>query len=350
MTEQNSVDGEDGATKNGQQDVGEFTGDSANFVSDDWFAEVGLNKKSVTLLKKECVSTVHVLSLLTGEDIVSLGSPLGQRKLMQEAIDTSFKSDRKEVVQPPLTSASPEDVKVVHTVADVHMVHTAPLATRGGDEAGGGVHSQHVDIQAVRRQAANLKTSDDWAFQLNASLDVEVCLLRGLTYAESTKRTYRTQRDSFLAFCNITGSCPVPASVETVCRYAALLARSLKFSSVRQYLNIIRLLHLEVGEINPLHCYLVQSMLKGLRRQLGDRVIRKLPISPSLLLNILSSLNLDNVLHSAVWAAGLLMFFCMLRRANVLVSSFRCFNVAKHLPCLRRCDISFFPLGCYDYN
>ena len=125
------------------------------------------------------------------------------------------------------------------------------------------------------------------------------------------KKTHRTQRDSYLAFCNITGSCPVPASVETVCRYAALLARSLKFSSVRQYLNIhvIRLLHLEAGEINPLDCYLVQSMLKGLRRQLGDRVIRKLPISPSLLLNILSSLNLDNVLHSAVWAAGLLMFF-----------------------------------------
>ena len=60
---------------------------------------------------------------------------------MQEAIDTSFKSDRKEVVQPPLTSVSPEDVQVVHTVADVHMVHTAPLATRGGDEPGGGVHS-----------------------------------------------------------------------------------------------------------------------------------------------------------------------------------------------------------------
>ena len=178
MTEQHSVDAEDGATKNGQQDVEAVTGDSAHFVFDDWCAEVGLNKKSVTLLKKECVSTVHVLSLLTGEDIVSLGSPLGQRKLMQEAIDTSFKSDRKDVVQPPLTSPPPEDVQVVHTVADLH---TAPLATRGGeppargnpnegggvqasvttraDEAGGGVHSQHIDIQAIRRQAANLKTS-----------------------------------------------------------------------------------------------------------------------------------------------------------------------------------------------
>ena len=109
--------------------------------------------------------------------------------------------------------------------------------------------------------------SDDWA---NASLGVEVCLLRGLTFAESTKMTYRTQRESYLAFCHITGSCPVPASVETVCRYAALRV----FSSVRQYLNIIRLLHLEAREINPLDCYLVQSMLKGLRRQLGYRVIR----------------------------------------------------------------------------
>ena len=145
MTKQHSVDAENGATKNGQQDVEAVTGESAHVVFDDWCAEVGLNNKSVTLLKKECVSTVHVLSLLTGEDIVSLGLPLGQRKLMQEAIDTSFKSDRKDVVQPPLTSPPPEDVQVVHTVADVH---TAPLATRGGERPARGNPNEGGGVQA----------------------------------------------------------------------------------------------------------------------------------------------------------------------------------------------------------
>ena len=64
---------------------------------------------------------------------------------MQEAIDTSFKSDRKEVVQPPLTSAPPEDVQVVHTVASVH---TAPLATREGEPPARGNLNKGGGIQA----------------------------------------------------------------------------------------------------------------------------------------------------------------------------------------------------------
>ena len=43
-----------------------------------------------------------------------------------------------------------------------------------------------------------------------------------------------------------------PASQETTAMYAAYLAQRLKSSSVRQYLNIVRIIHLGAGLVSPL--------------------------------------------------------------------------------------------------
>ena len=45
---------------------------------------------------------------------------------------------------------------------------------------------------------------------------------------------------------------PVPLSQENLGRYIAFLSRRLCFNSVKQYLNIVRLMHLESGFQNPL--------------------------------------------------------------------------------------------------
>jgi hypothetical protein len=177
------------------------------------------------------------------------------------------------------------------------------------------------------------------ASSLESALDSEVKQLRAATYAVSTQRTYRTHRDSYLAFCAYMGYSPVPTTSDILCRYVALLARTLKFSSVKQYLNIVRLLHLEWGLQNPmLGNFALQCVLKGLRRTAGDTPVQKLPITPELLLKILSCLDLSSSLDAGVWGAGLLMFFGLLRRGNVLSDSAAGFDCSKHL---RRRDIRF---------
>ena len=72
-----------------------------------------------------------------------------------------------------------------------------------------------------------------------------------MTFAESTKKTYQTHLNSYLKFCDTMDIVPVPASEQTIAQYAAYLARRLKPDSVKQYLNIIRILHLECGEKHP---------------------------------------------------------------------------------------------------
>ena len=172
----------------------------------------------------------------------------------------------------------------------------------------------------------------EFAKHLEHELDQEVKQYFSLTFAESTKKAYKVHLKAYMTFCQSIQVCPVPASSDTLVKYAAFLARSLKYTSVRQYLNIVRILHLEWGLENPMKDnFSLNCVLKGIRRGLGDSQCRKLPITPELLLKILSKLDLSSAFDCSVWATCLLMFFGMLRRSNVLCPSIRKFLKDKHL-------------------
>lgn len=125
---------------------------------------------------------------------------------------------------------------------------------------------------------------------------------------------------------------PVPVTERTVALYATFLARRLKPSSTRQYLNIVRLLHLESGLPHPFqNSWLVQSTLKGIERVKGREVTRKAPITPQLLLTIKGQLNLQQPLDSVFWAACLIMFFGLLRKSNLFGDGRGNFDPRKQL-------------------
>ena len=66
---------------------------------------------------------------------------------------------------------------------------------------------------------------------------------------------------------------PVPADSNTISLYAAFLARSLKFSSINNYLSVIALLHKEFGLPNPLtDNWVFKSLLTGIKRVKGNLV------------------------------------------------------------------------------
>ena len=150
----------------------------------------------------------------------------------------------------------------------------------------------------------------------------EVYHYRFHTFAVNTKATYRTHRTSYLRFCSRMGYPPLPAQSAHLCQYAAFLARSLKPSSIPGYLNIIGVLHKEFNLPNPLkdNCPL-QSLLTGIRRVNGEPPSQKLPITPDLLLQIHSQLNLRSSIDASFWAICLVSFYGMLRKSHLLVKS-----------------------------
>ena len=100
-----------------------------------------------------------------------------------------------------------------------------------------------------------------------------------------------------------------------------MLARSLKYNSVMHYLNIIRILHLGLDLPDPLlDNFRLRCVMQGIRRDVGDFVCRKLPMTPCLLRQVLSQLDLSRPLDILVWAACLVLFYTTLRRSNLLPS------------------------------
>jgi len=105
---------------------------------------------------------------------------------------------------------------------------------------------------------------------LATQLTAEVHNFRTHVFAESTKTTYSTHRNTYLRFCDRMGYCPVPVQTSHLLQYAAYLARSLKPTSIRSYLNIIGILHKELGLPNPLlDNWALKSLLTGINRVKG---------------------------------------------------------------------------------
>ncbi len=108
-------------------------------------------------------------------------------------------------------------------------------------------------------------------------------------------------------------------------------------------MNIIRLLHAEWNLPNPVaDNFKLKYTMQGIRRHIGDITVRKQPITPELLIIILERLDMSTSFDSSVWAVALTMFYGLLRRSNVLVSSDMAFDPHKHL---RRRDITYHQWG-----
>lgn len=150
------------------------------------------------------------------------------------------------------------------------------------------------------------------------SLEKDVRRYKQLTYAESTKTAYVCQLNKYYKFCRIYGYEPVPANNDVLCKYVAYLAHSLCPNSIRQYLNVIRILHLENGFANPLQeNFCLNSVLRGVQRCKGNFISQKLPITVEILGAFQHVLNLKNSQNLVFWTACLIGFYGMLRKSSL---------------------------------
>ena len=133
----------------------------------------------------------------------------------------------------------------------------------------------------------------------------------------------------------------VPASSQTICLYAAFLARTHKFSSIQNYLNIIDIIHKEFCLPNPLkENWHLSSLLTDIKHVKGNLVKQKLPITVNILLHIHEYLNLSSSVNPSFWAICLVAFFGMFRKSHLLAKTGKSFDPKKQLV---RSDFEFFP-------
>lgn len=140
------------------------------------------------------------------------------------------------------------------------------------------------------------------------------------------------QKLTYFEFCNKMSIAPIPLSQNDLGRYIAYLSRRLCFSSVRQYLNVVRILHVEAGKPNPLEGnWYVSSILKGVRRVKGDSSTQKMPITLDVLCKVFTQLNLSSSFDRCFWSACLVAFYSFFRKSNLLIPSIDVFDPLRHL-------------------
>ena len=165
-----------------------------------------------------------------------------------------------------------------------------------------------------------------------ADLDRAINYYRSLTFSSNTKRSYLTHLTAYASFCASIGKRPAPSDRLQVMRFIVHLTSKLQFSSLRQYINIIRLLCAEQNLPNPLQSWPVRALLQGIKRDTQRTPVRKLPVTPDLLLKIRHRLDLRLPADIVLWAAFTLAFFTLLRKSNVVPTAPSTFDGDKH-PC-----------------
>ena len=122
---------------------------------------------------------------------------------------------------------------------------------------------------------------------LSSSLDDDAHLYWTNSFVPSTSKIYTVYQLTYLDFCTKVWIAPVPISQTGLGRYIAYLSIKLTVSSIRQYLNIVRLLHLENCHANPLsNNWYIERGAAGKRRCMHPEAFNHLGVTSQYFLNI----------------------------------------------------------------
>jgi hypothetical protein len=115
----------------------------------------------------------------------------------------------------------------------------------------------------------------------NLKADIEHYI--DFSVAASTKQTYSAGEKRFISFVNLyrpQGEHLLPASEETLIKFSAYLAKSIKHSSIKIYLAEVRHFHIRNGfSLDCQKMLRLQLVLRGIKRSQGDKVRVRLPIT-----------------------------------------------------------------------
>ena len=144
-----------------------------------------------------------------------------------------------------------------------------------------------------------------------------------MAWSTSTWKIKTSQWKRYLGFCKLADTTPVPTKLQDMCRYAVHLSKSLKYSTIQNYISAVISLNNYFG-YDALYIrseFAFMMTLSGIRRALGDPE----PHRPTLLLSDLHAMyqNLDfsSPDELCIWSCITLAFRGLLRKSNLVPDS-----------------------------
>ena len=107
--------------------------------------------------------------------------------------------------------------------------------------------------------------------QSTPSLSREAQFYLGMALSQNTKKTYSSGMRQFYSFCSQTGIAPsFPISEDILINISVCMARSVQYSTIKNYLSAIEYYHCSHGYAQNISAFLLlQLILRGMKRSQG---------------------------------------------------------------------------------
>lgn len=138
-------------------------------------------------------------------------------------------------------------------------------------------------------------------------------------YAPNTLRAYKADMLEFIAYCDKTGECALPAEPKAVAGFLMqTVPQGIKSSTIRRKVSSISAIHRLSSLDDPTKHSEVRIMQRKIYRQLGTRFNQAYPITRALLNRLLAACEDD--LHGLRDRALLMVAYDSMRRRSELIS------------------------------
>lgn len=138
-------------------------------------------------------------------------------------------------------------------------------------------------------------------------------------WSRNTMLTRNSQWKSFLTFCVDNQLKGLPADDLTIARFLLFKARTVKYSTINNYLSAICTLHRYYGfSADYRGKFFIKMVLDGLKSNLGQSVSQKSSLTIDQMTKMYEYVDKTNVKEMLMWCSLALAFRTLLRKSNLL--------------------------------
>ena len=111
---------------------------------------------------------------------------------------------------------------------------------------------------------------------------------------------------------------PLPATEDTLVCFLEFMARTSGYQHLKHLLSSVKFLHQALANPFPVNSFQIDMTMQGLKRRLAKVPFRVLPITPGILRNIFSHLDMSKLEDRSLWCSYLVSFYGLLRKSSAV--------------------------------
>ena len=126
---------------------------------------------------------------------------------------------------------------------------------------------------------------------------------------------------TWFTFCVYYDLPCMPATSATVVPFLELMALTVSYGHLKHLISSLKFYHQSKGLEYPEYDFEINNTLHGLKRKLARTPNQALPLTPAIMRDMFTRLDMNIVKDRALWCSYLVTFYCLFRKSNSVPKS-----------------------------